>query len=127
MRRTTLERATRVIVAASLALLLAGACADPDPRPRCSVELLAAWDVAEAEAAGARILVRITCIDGADAERFGLTVRVDSGKRRYWASLEEASALPRGASTTRTIAISFAAADERIAEGSAAVESSWFE
>jgi hypothetical protein len=91
------------------------------------VELLAAWDEADASQAGARIIVRITCSGKADAERFGLTVRVDSERRRYWASIEESSSLPRGASTTRAISIAFAAADERLVAGSAAVESPWFE
>jgi hypothetical protein len=61
------------------------------------------------------------------SERFGATVGVDSDRRRYWASIVEDCPLPAGASTTRTLTVSFAGADERLAPGSAVVEDVWFD
>jgi len=102
-------------------------CSDPDPQPSGSAEVLAAWDEVGTEATCAAITLRIACSGSLDAERFGVTARVDSDKRRYWVSLSEASVLPAGASTTRTLTVAYADSGERLVDGSAVVEGVWFE
>jgi hypothetical protein len=115
------------LAAIPLGAALLACCADPAPRPEGSALILAAWEERDEAGSRAMITIRIACSGELGTERFGATVRADTEKRRYWASIEEEAFLPAGASTTRSLELPFAEAGEALVPGSAAVESSWFE
>jgi hypothetical protein len=126
-------RAARTIGALPLAVALAAAaclcasCADPNPKPGGDCGILASWPETDDSGSRAVVVYRMTSTGPVAADRWGLTIVVKSDRRSYWSSVAEELRLPAGTSTTGTIIVGFAEAEERYVDGSAAVESFWLE
>jgi len=117
-----------MVAALALAFAAAGAaCSSPVLVPEAEARIVSARGVKTGTESGLAVSVRISVKGSLSLERFGLTMRAASDQRSYWHSDVVAEEVPAGASVVLETAIPFDSADEAYVEGSAVIESAWFE
>jgi len=118
-----------IVVAVALAGAAAGAaaCSNPVLVPEAEASIVSARGVKTGTESGLAISVRV-CVKGSlSLERLGITVRAESDRRSYWHTDVVAEEVPAGGSLILETALAFDSADEAYVEGSAVIESAWFE
>ena len=128
-RRYLMFALCAMVAALALAFAAAGAaaCSSPVLVPEAEARIVSARGVKTGTESGLAVSVRISVKGSLSLERFGLTMRAASDQRSYWHSDVVAEEVPAGASVVLETAIPFDSADEAYVEGSAVIESAWFE
>ena len=105
------------------------ACSTPLASPAAEAKVIAARTEIDpaGPTAGARVSVRVKVTGDLPVSRFGLTLRAASGQHDYWKTQTWEERLPPGAEAVLEVHVPFEKADEEYAEGSAFIESAWFE
>jgi len=114
-----------IIVAA--AAFAVAACPNPVLVPEAEACIVSVRGVKTDSESHIAIAMRVTVKGSLSLERFGITVRAASDRRSYWHTDVIAEEVPAGASVILETAIPFDSADEAYVDGSAVIESTWFE
>jgi hypothetical protein len=115
-----------LVLAASVVI---AACQTPVLVPTASAALLSSRgrQGTSEEGAGAVVCLRVSVTGSLAVTRFGLTVSAKSDRRQYWKTELVEERLPPSSSVILDISLPFDSPDEDYVEGSAVMESSWFE
>ena len=118
-----------IVAALALAAAAAGAaaCSNPVLAPEAEACIVSARSVKTATESGLAVSVRVSVKGSLSLERFGITVRAVSDRRSYWHTDVVAEEIPAGASVILETVLAFDSAEEAYVEGSAVIESAWFE
>jgi len=103
------------------------ACSNPVLVPEAEACIVSARGVKTESESHIAITVRVTVKGSLSLERSGITIRAASDRRSYWHTDVVAEEVPAGASVILETELAFDSADEAYVEGSAVIESSWFE
>lgn len=118
-----------IVAALALAAAVAGAaaCSNPVLVPEAEACIVSARGVKTGTESGLAVSVRVSVTGSLPLERLGLTLRAASDRRGYWHTDVVAEEVPAGGSLVLETAIAFDSVDEAYVEGSAVIESAWFE
>lgn len=118
-----------IVVALALAFAAVGgaACSNPVLAPEAEARIVSARGVKTGTESGVAISLRVSVRGSLSLERLGVTVRSESDRRSYWHTDVVAEEVPAGGSVILETAMAFDSADEVYVEGSAVIESAWFE
>jgi hypothetical protein len=119
--------ALALVLLSALQAASLGGCGLPTRGPEGSVVLLDAHEASTGSGYEAVISYRVTVGERLPVGRFGVTFRVASSQRQYWASDVVDGAIPNSASVVCGLHVAFSDPGERFVEGSAVLESAWFE
>ena len=118
-----------IVAALALAFAAAGAaaCSNPVLAPEAEACIVSARGVKTGTESGLALSVRVSVKGSLSLERLGITVRAESDRRSYWHTDIVAEEVPAGGSLILETALAFDSGDEAYVEGSAVIESAWFE